>query len=62
MPFFFGSILRHLLTLAAGGLLGLGVAEDDAHNLVKAAEPVLGGVVLYGISQAWSLVDSQKKR
>jgi hypothetical protein len=51
-----------LLTLAAGGLLGLGVAEDDAHNLVKAVEPVVGGVVLYGVSQAWSLFDSKKKR
>lgn len=61
MPFFLGSIIRHLLTLAAGSLLGIGIAEEDAHNLARAAEPVIGGAVLYGVSQAWSLVDSKKK-
>jgi len=50
-----------LLTLAAGSLLAIGVAESDADNLVKAAEPVVGGAVLYGISQAWSLFDKKKR-
>jgi hypothetical protein len=61
MPFFVASIVRHLLTLAAGSLLAIGVAEGDADNLVKAAEPVVGGAVLYGISQAWSLFDKKKR-
>jgi hypothetical protein len=61
MPFFVASIVRHLLTLAAGSLLAIGVAESDADNLVKAAEPVVGGAVLYGISQAWSLLDKKKR-
>lgn len=56
------SIVRHLLTLAAGSLLTIGVTEDDAAGLVKAAEPVVAGAVLYGASQAWSLVDKKKKR
>ena len=51
MPILFGSILRHLLTLVAGSLLTVGVSEADADNLVKAVEPVIGGVVLYGASQ-----------
>jgi hypothetical protein len=61
MPLFVASIVRHLLTLAAGSLLAIGVAESDADNLVKAAEPVVGGAVLYGISQAWSLLDKKKR-
>ncbi len=62
MPLFLASIIRHLLTLAAGGLLTVGVSEADATNLVHAAEPVIGGAVLYAASQAWSLFDSKKKR
>ena len=56
------SIVRHLLTLAAGGLLPIGVTEDDAAGLVKAAEPVVAGAVVYGVSQAWSIVEKKKKR
>jgi len=55
------SIVRHLLTLAAGGLLTFGIEERDAANLVTAAEPVVAGAVLYGVSQAWSLVDKKKR-
>lgn len=62
MPIIFASIIRHLLTLAAGSLLAVGVNESDAENLVKAVEPVVGGVVLYGASQAWSLIEKKKKR
>lgn len=61
MPVFLASLIRHLLTLAAGGLLTVGVSEADAHNLVRAAEPVVGGAVLYGVSQAWSLLDKKKR-
>jgi len=50
-----------LLTLVAGGLLTIGVSEHDAANLVTAAEPVVAGAVLYGASQAWSLIDKKKK-
>jgi hypothetical protein len=61
MPFFLTSIIRHLLTLAAGGLLTLGVSEYDAENLVKAVEPVVTGVLLYGGAQAWSIVEKKKR-
>jgi hypothetical protein len=56
------SIVRHLLTLAAGSLLTIGVTEEQADGLIKAAEPVVAGAVLYGASQAWSVVDKKKKR
>jgi hypothetical protein len=56
------SIVRHLLTLAAGGLLTIGVSESDAVGLVKAAEPVVAGAIMYGAAQAWSVIDKKKKR
>ena len=59
---FLTSVVRHLLTLAAGGLIAIGVGERDAANLVQAAEPVVGGLLLYGMSQAWSWFDKRKKR
>lgn len=62
MPLVLASIIRHLLTLAAGSLLAVGVSEHDASSLAKAAEPVVGGVLLYGASQAWSLVEKRTKR
>jgi hypothetical protein len=56
------SIVRHLLTLAAGSLLTIGVTEEAADGLVRAAEPVVAGAVLYGASQAWSVIEKKKKR
>jgi hypothetical protein len=61
MSLIFASIIRHLLTLAAGGLLTIGVEEADASNLAAAAEPVVTGAVLYGVSQVWSLKDKKKR-
>lgn len=49
------SIVRHLLTLAAGSLLTIGVSEADTQNLAQAATPVVSGAVLYGVSQVLSL-------
>lgn len=61
MPFFITSIIRHLLTLAAGSLLTIGVSEDAAHGLAAAAEPVVSGALLYGAAQAWSIVEKKKR-
>lgn len=55
------SIVRHLLTLAAGSLLTIGVSESDAAGLVKAAEPVVTGALLYGGTQVWSILDKKKR-
>jgi hypothetical protein len=55
------SIVRHLLTLAAGSLLTIGVSEADTQNLAQAATPVVSGAVLYGVSQVLS-IKSLKKR
>lgn len=61
MPIILASIVRHLLTLVAGGLLTIGVSEVDASNLAQAAEPVVSGALLYGVSQVWSLKDKKKR-
>lgn len=55
------SIVRHLLTLAAGSLLTVGVSEADTQNLAQAATPVISGAVLYGVSQVWSIKDKKKR-
>jgi len=60
MPIFL-SIVRHLLTLAAGSLLTIGVTEEAADGLVRAAEPVVAGAVLYGASQVWSVLEKKKR-
>ena len=62
MPIIIASIVRHLLTLAAGSLITIGVSEGDASNLVSALEPIVGGAVLYAGSQVWSLRDKQAPR
>ena len=56
------SVIRNLLTLAAGSLFTIGVTEDQATTLIQAAEPVVAGALLYGGAQVWSLVDKKKKR
>lgn len=61
MPLIISSIVRHVLTLVAGGLLTVGIAESDASNLANALEPVISGVVLYGVGQAWSILEKKKR-
>lgn len=61
MPVLYGSIIRHLLTAVAGALVGVGVAEPAAADFTQAAEPVVGGILLYAIGQVWSIFDKTKK-
>ena len=61
MEVFLFSIVRHLLTLAAGGLLAIGVGEAESHQLAEAATPVVSGALLYGVSQVWSIKDKKKR-
>jgi|TARA_R110000823_G_C15856521_1_gene492740 hypothetical protein len=61
MEIIIASVIRHLLTLVAGGLLTVGVSEAESHQLAEAATPVVSGAILYGVSQVWSLKDKKKK-
>lgn len=56
------SVIRHLLTVAAGALLSIGVTKSQADDLVKTVEPIGTGIVLYGISQAWSIKDKKANK
>jgi hypothetical protein len=55
------SVVRHLLTLVAGGLLTIGIGEAESNQLAQAVTPVVSGAVLYGVSQVWSLKDKKRR-
>jgi hypothetical protein len=61
MPVIVASVIRHLLTLAAGSLFTIGISDVDADNFTQALEPVLSGAVLYGIGQIWSIKDKKSR-
>jgi len=61
MELIIASVVRHLLTLFAGGLLTIGVSEAESTQLAQAATPVLSGALLYGVSQIWSIKDKKKR-
>ena len=60
MPVLLGSVVRHLLTAVAGALVGVGVAEPAAEDFTQAAEPVVGGLILYALGQLWSIFDKKR--
>lgn len=55
------SVVRHLLSALAGGLVYIGVSDHDAASFLQAAEPVVAGAIIYGASQAWSVVDKRRR-
>lgn len=55
------SIVRHVITLVAGGLLTIGVTREQSDDLVKTVTPVAEAAVLYGIAQVWSIKDKKKR-
>ena len=56
------SIVRHVITLVAGGLLTIGVTQEQTDDLAKSVTPVAEAAVLYGIAQVWSIKDKSKKK
>jgi len=60
MPVLLGSVVRHMLTAVAGALVGVGVAEPAAADFTQAAEPVVGGLILYALGQIWSIFDKKR--
>lgn len=57
---FIASIVRNLLQVLAGVFLAYGVNESDAHEWVKASEPIITGLLLYTFAQVWSLKNVSK--
>lgn len=56
---FISSIVRNFLQVLAGALLAYGVNESDAHEWVTASEPIVTGLALYVIAQAWSFTNAK---
>ena len=54
------SIIRHLLSLAAGGLFVIGVGDAEVDKVADAVAPLVSGAVLYGVSQVWSIKDKRR--
>lgn len=54
---FIASIVRNLLQVVAGALVAYGVSSQDANAWVLASEPVITGLALYVIAQAWSFLN-----
>jgi hypothetical protein len=54
---FIASIVRNLLQVVAGALVAYGVTNQDASAWVTASEPVITGLILYIVAQAWSFIN-----
>jgi hypothetical protein len=55
------SIVRHVITLAAGALLTIGITREQSDDLVKSVTPVAEAAALYGLAQVWSIKDKKKR-
>ena len=62
MSLLLGSVTRHLLTAIAGALMGAGISEPATADFTHAAEPVVGGLLLYAVGQLWSIFDKKPKK
>lgn len=54
---YIASVVRNNLQVLVGVLLAYGVSESEAHEWVKASEPIVTGLALYVIAQAWSFAN-----
>jgi hypothetical protein len=54
-----GSVVRHVMTLAAGVLVGLGVDPELADQFIGAGTEILIGAVLFSGAQAWSVAEKR---
>jgi len=55
------SIVRHVITLAAGALLSIGVTQQQSDDLAKSITPIAEAAALYGIAQVWSIKEKKKR-
>jgi len=55
-----GSMVRHLISAAAGVLLAIGADPSAVANWKSSNEALIGAVVAWLISYAWSLLDKKK--
>lgn len=55
------SVIRHVLTAAAGWLVAIGIPEAQVQAFADSAHPVVLAAIIYGSTQLWSLVDKKDK-
>lgn len=60
-PKYVGALVRSILQVIAGALAVAQIAPEVITKFSLAAEPVLTGLIIYGISLAWSFADKAKK-
>lgn len=54
------SLLRHVISAAAGALLAIGADPSAVAQWKSSTEAILGALVAWLISYAWSLLDKKK--
>jgi len=42
--------------------MGAGISEPATADFTHAAEPVVGGLLLYAVGQLWSIFDKKSKK
>lgn len=57
-----GSLVRHGISALSGALLSIGIQQAAVDSLANALVPILGGVVTYGVSQGWSILEKRIRR
>jgi hypothetical protein len=53
--------IRHALTALAALLTAYGVTQDQADAFVGPAAAVISGILIFGVTQIWSMIASKKK-
>lgn len=59
---YIGSIVRTGLGVVSGALLATGIEEVQVTSFADAAAPIVTGVLMYGLTQVWSLVEKKLKK
>lgn len=54
-PKYVGSVVRTLLSVVAGVLVGKGATANQLEQFVNFSEPVLTGLIIWAGTQGWSL-------
>lgn len=55
------SIIRHALSGLGGYLIAKGANADAVQGVANSLAPVIGGLVSWGVAQAWSLIEKRIK-
>ncbi len=60
-PKYIGSVVRTLLATIAGLLISIGIPKESVDIFTNSADPILTGVILYIVTQGWSLLNKKTK-